>query len=436
MLSRTLALVIACCSSASADVLIVDGTGATPESFMTIQSAIDSAQSGDTVLVTGSGTVVFDEELVLTAKGITLIADNDVAVHAKSLELASIPITERTVLRGIDFGLPGATPNNVALNVFNAFGSIRIENCDFYGRDGAAGLLNGTTPIEFGYSGYAAAEILGCNDLVFHQCNFFGGQADPLDAGQYYSCNGGDGLEISFATVSMSGCTVIAAHGAHINVDIFQDGGDGGHGLIIRDSVISLAGTVIESGDGGDGACDLPACDVGGPGGDAIRLLDSAGVLRLRDVTTLAGVGGLDGDGGGFAGDGVELRNPMGSLVLSYPSLFRDFTTASSPLRAGDDLTLTLAGLAGDTIFVWGALDTQSTFVPKFHGPYLLAGATLGPTAFALGTLPADGALELDIAIPPLPGLDALELSLQMFTQRPGGGVFFGPGSTIVLLGG
>src|SRR5262245_8815144 len=165
-----------------AGVLVVAPSGG---NFTDIQSAVNAAAEGDTILVRAGTYQGFD----VAAKSLVILADPQNSVGV------STTISVHDLAAGQSFVLSGVLAGSVygeSLRLSNSAGALRFESesvtCAYY-----ATLGHGAT-------------VLGCSDVAFFGCSMTG--AVPAHQG-----TPGAGLKIDASRVALHGCTAVGGAG-------------------------------------------------------------------------------------------------------------------------------------------------------------------------------------------------------------------------------
>jgi hypothetical protein len=106
--------------------------------------------------------------------------------------------------------------------------------------------------------------------------------------------------------------------------------------------------------------------------------------------------------------------------------------TLAASARELEPVTLSIAGAAGDLVWIHTGLDPRWNFEPVFSGVRLVG---TGLRRAFLGTLPGSGAISAQIAFGELgPGIFARTVHLQSFFRGPDGSARHGSAAAIAVL--
>lgn len=423
---------------ARADVWIVDEFGG--GDFLRIQPAVNAASDGDTILVkSGSypGFEVIDKALTITAE---LAATVDVEGSARVVDLSA---SKTVVFAGLTcVGVSGGGLNEYGFYAEDCAGSVRVERCTFVGTDGTTGHRDGTD----------GARAVRCVDVAFSAVDSTGGrglyaywETDPPPDPRG---NGGMGLLVLDSTVSVFHSTLHGGDGVEPPTPSnYQDsGGHGGDGLRVITPTVPASATTVIGGEcaGGDGADGGPSDGIlpssGGDGGDGIQV--ESGLVRVLGTLATGGVGGwgwwqfgmthfpgTDGAHGlARAGDPADFEDIAGSA--------RELA-AGSPVREGDTLDLAFTGIPGDRVTLLVGLDARlQSHVPSWHGPWLVqAPGSKAKSIRPIGVIPASGTLNVSLSVFDLGyGVEARTLHLQALFRTSANEIYASNAATPVEL--
>ncbi len=389
---------------ATAGVLIVDAKLST--GFVDIQSAVDAAHDGDTLLVKSGSYAGF----TLVDKELTVVADelNDVQIVG-TIVVEKLSAQKTVLLTGLSAIGREHSGGNGARFVDND-GIVWIEGCSLRAAPSQACAtptvamhvensdrvvlirteLRGSDAL-FGEGGGGDGLHLIDSSALTHNCGVLGGVASwqKCGAGPLDGANGGSAALVSgssflFTSADryMAGDGGSGSHGAA--------GGDGGSGLIaLEPSLIESFDTMYIAGAGGFGSgCGLPKCDDG-----------STGVETSGSVHTLAG------EAATFTG-GPPVREGMPVMVVVY-------------------------GIPGERFAFDISTDADFRYVPKQRGVRL----TKGGRRLALGYIPPSGAIGVMLTAPILaPSEQSRRLFVQSVHWGSSGPLTLGSVRAIVVL--
>ena len=249
-LSTLLLLVPALGSSAAAGdlhIVSVAGTG----DFLDVQSAVDFAVEGDTILIEGGN--YFGADVLIQGKSLTLAEGGGGQPKLfGTLQVQDLGVDQELHLRGVLAR---------AVEVRQCQGKVLLED------------LNGGTP----FAAQASLLLEGSPSVTAARCAFFGLDGFSVTSGQ--SINGADGgaaIRVAQSNLTMYSCQAAGGwgdDGAWLPCGI---GGRGGQGLLVLDSVsrVRTLDTAFQGGQGGFGGCGdgSPGLAVSAPSGTVISL--------------------------------------------------------------------------------------------------------------------------------------------------------------------
>jgi hypothetical protein len=417
---------------ASADVIVVSKSGA-PGTLPTVQAGVDAAADGDTVLVQGLGAPMFNEDVVVAARAITLIADDGPAPRLRSLVLRDLPAGGQLVVRGLRVDLAPSGTAVIAIRVLDCAGSVRLEGLVAQGSHGTSGSVALLTPSVNAAPGMT---IAGCADVALHACTLTGGGGTSLEDEdvQFNPTSGASGVIVTASNVSAHDCTLKGLGGGSVFDTVTDSGGAGGDGLRNVNGTVFVSGGIASGGAGGHGDCDVFAgiCGAGGKGGNGIRQDLPGAALFVRDVTASGSPGGNSSAPGGDGQDGLPVRITAGGFTR-FEEPARQFS-ASSPVREGGTASLVTSGQAGDFAFLLVGGHLGQAIAPPWQGAFLVVPPYSAP-AILLGS--TGGTLTTLLTAPELPaGLQAVTFHMQSVFQPSGASspTLIGPWATVTVL--
>lgn len=409
--------------------------GGTQPNFTDVQSAINAANAGDTLLVR-SGTY---GAFLLDGKALSITADTSATVVLQGkTEIRNLPSgasTQLVRLQFIGFGFP--SPATGGLFVHDCTGPLRFTGCTMRGGNGKNG--PGAT------NGSEGARISRCDDIALIATTLRGGDGGGGTGGR----KGGTGLFVRDSLLALYDCVVSGGRGGDDVNDHAADGGPGGHGYESPDAQIFASGSSFTGGRGGDGGeeqTDLGGgcvhAGAGGAGGHGLLLgvVPPSPQVPQAHLQTSSAQGGA----GGFGGQGYMCPSgPNGAPGTQIAILAGSSTTsttparvllAENPVRESTTLPLTIRGVQGDRVWLLQSVQTQQLTNLPFEGRQLVAGAFLSRASMK-GIVPASGQLALTLAIPALPlGVETSVLHLQVLALTPSGAGVFGSAVPLVIL--
>lgn len=395
---------------AAGNVLVVDASGGA--AFTEISAAVAAAAAGDVVLVR-SGTYV-----PFTVDGLSLTVAADLGANVRvdggfpgagGVRVANLAPGQSVVLRGLRVSSPGFSR---ALVVEDNQGSVLAEDCVFVGET-AGGFTRDAVLIR--NSGRAT--------LV--RCLALGGTGPSTTP-----FHGGHGLVVeSSSAAHLYDCTLQGGCGVFFEPLMVGDGGDGGR--VSGGSFLYASGSLFQGGDGAHSSLFCFPPDAG-DGGAGLRLLGMPPHAELLATSTSGGLGGpgLGGCPSGADGMGLAVENGTAHVI---PGVARQMS-AAHPVREGQTLVFDFQGLAGDLIVVGLSDGQQPFFLPALEGTLVVTPAPL--STFVLGTLPAGGALTVNVTVPPVTGVQSSLFFAQLAVVTPTMpiDVRLGTGQSLLLL--
>jgi hypothetical protein len=204
----------------------------------------------------------------------------------------------------------------------------------------------------------------------------------------------------------------------------------GGPGIAQSGGFLFLAGSSVQGGDGAD-ALDGVACDDGGDGGHGLVLEGFFPAQQTHDSSVLGGAGGAAVCG--LAGaDGVPRLELVPSKITDYPGETVGVEVVPRPAHDAPQ-TFTVTGAPGDVVFLICSFLHDTTDVPGGVGWLLLM-----EPAPVLGTaqLPPSGTLAIQRPLPPgiFPAFASLTCYLQPLALGAGGALVYGAPASFAVL--
>ncbi|MCI0587328.1 MAG: hypothetical protein L0323_10860 [Planctomycetes bacterium] len=436
--------------------------------FNDIQSAVNAASPGDTVLVV-AGTYppfVLDKALRVLGVGPGLVTVSMAAISSPppapaAVQVTGIPAGSFALIAGMKVQIStvyppafclscpcSGWPSASALSVANCIGPLFLSNLQlepgyyFHGLSATASTL-----VLLDHVAVSGSQVSGCS-LFCDNYNAACARAGISASGTNLSVNDSSiqgvtsstALQIDGASQSILARTNLTGSDAiSIACPSFGSpvpkwrGLDAGHGLSVASgAVVRVAGgspVAIAGGEGGDGYGFVPlmGCCEGGDGGHAVTSSAST-VLLAPGLALIPGLPGYSPScpvlpGQAISGSGVSTASaPLPSLGLNPP--------LSSP---GGSFSLEVKG-AASSVFALGVSGAPGFLpIPGVGGALLLDPGSL--VLFASGTLDATGTASISAAVAPDPLFSTLVLFLQPATLVPGAGaVDLGPAVPIVIL--
>jgi len=405
---------------ASGEVLVVASGGG--GQFTNLQSAVNAAQEGDTLLVKPGAYSTF----TIDGESLTVAADTGgpVTVYG-TVTVRDLSAGQQVVLSGLT--VTGAITTSMAdapgagLVVTGNTGAVRAKDCRFQGAIGYGDGWNGNCCQQDHHHWGWEGAIVDANPggVAFVGCTFVGGRAS--DGVYYCYCGeggpGGDALRLSGGLAALYDCDLLGGRGGSSGTL----GGDGGAGIRLLASALCgvfASGSTFQGANGGE-AVDW-SWAVGGAGGDGV-VLGTGTVAQFVECASAGGIGGLScghafppgPDGFPQSGSGSAFTFAVPRLALEAPNLVRE----------GVEVPLTIHGRAGDVVNLYFGTRTAFRATAMWRG-VLLSRPTFAPgqghLVGILGPIPASGVLTASFLLPPLdPGVEADDWFLQAWRDSP-----------------
>jgi len=379
--------------------------------FSDLQSAVDAAADGDTLLVYAGEYASF----TIDGKALTVLARPGNDVRVTGTARVEHTAAEQTVL------LSGLRLNPVAdwthasangLEVVDALGAVRVEGCELRGQDG----IDYVTVSRGG----DALHLERAADVAVHISTLEGGEGRENFGGFEWN-RGGDGVHALDSTLALHGSTCLGGKGGP--EDTLGDGlpGDPGHGISLRGRSLLFA----------QGSASTGAPESGGFGGwfggHGLLVREAPAHAWLLGVTLLGGAGSYPGD---------PLRLENGGTASVIPGEARALE-APRAVPEASAFQLTSRGESGDHVFLFLSRGTDQELWLALHGPLLVELPLFTARRF-VGVVPATGILQKTIALPALPpGEEAATFHLQAYHADLAADRWLsGCASVVVLAGG
>ncbi len=428
--------------AAQGQVWVVDDTAATMPDFTDLQIAIDTAASGDILLVR-SGTY---PEMAIDAKCLTIQAEAGASVTIQDPDttwtfadtgprVKNLSSDQSVHLRGLTI-----TARGQGLLLDSNAGLVWIEECSITCPAPLLGFFNSC------HGAMAGLFARDCSDIVLVRTQMQGrkGNGSQLfDPGGCFGCNEGSsvagaGLLVESSNVHAFGCTFIGGGGRGWDGGLCEfQAQKGGHG--IRGSgnpppFLFLSDCTVQAGDGLGCVFDESCAEQENHGGDGLFWAGPAAVL---DSSFQAGTKGscMFGYGGT---DGVRIA-PDPNLVLEKISGPAVRMRVNSPVRESGTVELEFEGPPNLPIWLLTSSSPRASFQPDLRATLLVG--TPSTTSF-LGFTDASGHLLRTLTFSPLPaGVEGRVFFTQALMRRPQQGKlslfptrFIGEGSMLVGL--
>lgn len=409
---------------AQAGVLVVAPTGAP---FTEIQSAVDAAQEGDTILVKSGNYASF----VISARTITVAGDEGAGVVVGgAIRVRNLSGNQRVALINLSaVGVYASTGfGQYGLYATNNSGALRVQNC----------LLRGAAGTAAHPSGYAGAWLENCTDAAISNSTCLGGTGKDGWAGLSEG-TGGEGIYASGSVLAANKCTAWGGNGlSGTNCMNSPDGGNGGHGMRSLGSVVWITSGDWRGGQGGDGIVPTSGCSclIGAYGGVAGNALNANGnsVIFVQQALEYAGI---DGDSYGsfcafIPGGPGTVRSGLGYVNLSGSARRAETTPIR---RESQNLLVNVTGTAGDQVYMlMSPTPTSATYINQWQGMQLV-NRGIPMHLMLLGTLPSTGTATFGIAGQDLgSGVDSRTMHLQLLVDSASGQRQLGGALTVLQL--
>lgn len=398
---------------ASADVLVVDAAGG--GDFVDVQTAVDAAQGGDTLIVRSGDYAGF----VLDGKGLSILAERGGEPFlAGQVTVRNLPVRGTVLLAGLRARAPiDANPDlNNGLFVRDNLGAVRIEDCTFEGAGNVGSATSG--------GGGRGARIEDSSDVVIARSSLLGGKG----LNSYDCCgpgaDGGEGLLAAGSLLALFDCDVRGGQGGGSGW-----GGAGGAGASLPNFGAFAAGTTFTGGAGGYG--DDFIFGPGGDGGPGL-LVGGGAQAQLRDNVFVGGAGG-----GSFLGQlgspGGGLVEAPGSTVIQFPGSARRFSAPGEAWEGGAFL-VHVQGEPGDLVWFPGKKRAAFRFAAPVAGVWAI-GLPVPMPVEPVGVIPAGGSLTFELNLGDLPaGFEADPRYHQGYVISQAGKAFVGTPVSLVRL--
>jgi hypothetical protein len=353
--------------------------------------------------------------------------DGDIVLVDSTFVSAGAP--EAAVIDGLSVTVIGDGPTRPVLPV------ITVRNLPAGGQVVLRHLEVVSEPADPFTGGVVAIRDCAGTVLV-EDCRIAGFDSEGINGG-----NGGPGLFIASSDVSLVRCDIRGGHGSSTVNDppvIVTSTGHGSRALRVIGSRVSLHDCTVR---GGDGGSDLMLFSHGGGGG--LGLDSQNAQLWVVGCTVTGGEGGIGSppgtssfgaqiDGfsaptthfqeldstfvGGTGMPGLALVNGSHTLLPGGSVVF----SVASPVRPGDTGEARVSGPPGTLFGVFVSAGPGFLPSPPFHGVWLTDLATLGGPLFIDG-IPASGEFVLTFPVPAFGLPDGFLNVDQVLSQQPGG---------------
>jgi hypothetical protein len=406
--------------TANAAVLIVSTSA--PGAFPTIQSAVDAASDGDTIVVRPGfylGCEIVDKALTVameippSASNLIVgrIAIRNLAAH-KTVVLNQMKVNQSQPSGSFDEAGAG-------LFIDHCAGAVRVQAATFGAAKGTATHVNG----------YPAILVIDSPNVELLRVTATGGVGYGVSCADDFSIDGfpgGQALRFSGSHIVAHECIFTGGKGG----DVCLYAGDGGAAVLDVTGYALLSGCVVTGGQGGN-ADDFfgPQGLIPGDGGPALHVVGGQ-VVDIIGSSLAGGQGGhtIFGSSGGFGAQGPISVGSGSVNVTPFPARALSVT----PVAKDNASTTVLLGVpGGESVFLF--LSAQGgTLVPGPQLVPLALGTLIGPVD--LGVMPPGGSQAIVIGNPGLPpGVDGIGIHLQAVTSGPTGYALTGPAHLLLL---
>ncbi len=423
MIARLICLAFAVAPlAAQGQLWVVDNTSSCPlVDFADIQSAVDAASDGDTILVRSLPTQGPYAGFTISGKGLRLISEDSggQAASGKSsfrvagdVLLQGLPWLAEIVIGGMH------TVGGAAVLVDGCNGEVWFEDC-YLDRE----LLSTPAPAP-------ALELVDSTTVALIRSEVRGVNAT---FGFFLASGpGGVGLRAEDTNVQAYDCTFLGGFGGNDSAFV-GDGYDADSAVVLAgESQFNAFGCVLIGGNGGGGGADAGS---GGDGGHGLEMQSVLTSANLLDCSLTGGSGGscCFAVGAQYGASGEDIAGIGKSNAQTLPGLARRFAASSATIAEGQPLNFQFDGQPGDLAILTFQLLQSHDFLPAFNGSFLL---THVASVLVPGPLDANGALSWSISIPP--GLAGVGQSFGLYTQGVFQSVqpafFLGPGAAVSIL--
>ncbi len=416
--SACFAVSCAIVARAEAGVLTVGASGA---AYTNIQSAVDAAVEGDTILIAPGVYPAF----TVDAKSLSIVGGDPSQALAVSgpVVIENLAAGQVVLLAGQNFAIVSSDANG--LEVQQNAGSVRVQGLRVQGGCDA-----------FGLAGFPGAMVDHSSDVAFSDATIMGGA--PCD----WPGIGGDALHAAQSSIALYGVSLQGADGIANFFDAGSTGTNGGAACIATDGFMFASGTSFLGGagaDGSDGSGDCAnggtAAGSGGNGGNGL-VLSGTGFARLFDCPTTGGAAGFVGGGttcGASDGtSGIDTLIAPGATIIDQIAVHRT-THVEMPSHEQSAIPFTFEGSPGDRVFLLLSKSPRFSYNSNLEGVSLVR----GPAFYRqyMGTIDASGQLHAGIGVASLPvGVDEVTWYAQTMVIDAFGLRLLGGPATLVVL--
>jgi hypothetical protein len=351
-------------------------------SYARLQAAIDAASDGDVLLVangTYQGFTIHDRSIsIFPAPGAQVVIAGQVRV-------TGLAAHRSVVLAGLDVRPPEDPAGLVPITAFELLdndGHVRVERCTGWGsQPGPTSQL-----LDCGNG----ANVVACDCVVFASSWLKGGDG-------CYHCSlgcahkGGEGLDARTSVVAVFDCELTGGFGGD---DFFGCAGNGGDGLRCQDSLVWMAGSRSQ---GAGGGTIYFGNNQGGSGGHGVLIV--TGTVHSLDNFLSGGPAGCGFLCQNNGAPGLPVSQGAGSFA-SWPGTARSIEAALA-LHDETSNSAVIQGEPGDWVWALSSGRPGLQVVPFLSGWWLVPFPARMPL-LPLGTVPASGSLLAELPTAPV----------------------------------
>jgi len=342
--------------------------------FVNLQTAVDYALEGDTLLIKDGTYGGFH----IDGKSLTLVAEEGASATVNSLaEVTNLLVGQAVHLKGLKFQSTASD----ALHLTDCTGVVELESCQVHGANGPASV---------------GIRLESVESVLMFRCSIRGGDLNQPVVLDGTTSHGGDAIVSTDSNLFLVRCEVEGESGS--NMDTYPgDGGDGGLGAHVLGGTFFAQDSSIQGGHGGKGFGTLViGCGDGGNGNQGVLMeMDSvSGSIPSANVHNTNVAGGALGDVYMTGQFGCAVGLPGLDWMVnagSYNSTTGDSLEFVAPmvLRTDEWGFLTFRGNPGTAI----SLSYSTSIAPLWNAIDLGIDALSNPATVPIGAIPAWGTL-------------------------------------------